>query len=123
MLLSEASLISLLGKAHDDVVTLGLPSALVFGQEKEPRPSVPRTAMARSRLALQKRKRDRGWAGSWGKGSPLPDPEPAHRSHCGGEETGSEATCLGPMVGQWAGWDWSPGLDCGAGRSPQQVLL
>ena len=52
MLVSEASLISLLGKAHDNVFTLGLPSALVFGQEKEPRPSVPRIAMARSRLPL-----------------------------------------------------------------------
>lgn len=79
--------------------------------------------MARSRLALQKREEGQGGAGSWGKGSPLPDPEPAHRSHCGGEETGSEATCLGPMVGQWAGWDWSPGLDCGAGRSPAGAAL
>lgn len=70
-----------------------------------------------------RRGRGTGWAGLWGEGSPLPDPEPAHKSHCGGEETGSEATCSGPMVGQWAGWDWSPGLDCGAGRSPQQVLL
>ena len=60
MLVSEALMISLLEKAHDEVFTLGLPSALVFGQEKDPRPSVPRIAIARSRLVLQKRKRDKG---------------------------------------------------------------
>lgn len=103
MLVSEASLISLLGKAHDDVFTLGLPSALVFGQEKEPRPSVPRIAMARSRLVLQKRRRDKGVRHACGVKGPCYQTQNHFTwSHCGGKETGSEVTCLGPTVGQWA---------------------
>lgn len=106
MLVSEALLISLLGKAHDEVFTLGLPSALVFGQEKDPRPSVPRIAIARSRLVLQKRKRDKGVRQACGvKGPCYQTQNQLTWSHCGGEETGPEEgrSCLSTMLGQWEG--------------------
>lgn len=39
-------------------------------------------------------------------------------NHFAGEETGPQRCHC-----EWQGWAWSPGLDCRAGLSPQQLLL
>lgn len=93
------------GEGTRRCTTLGLPSVLVLGQEKEPRPSVPRMAMARSRLVLQKRGGKRMRQASGGSGLASSPTITFTGKRPAGAETGleRERTFLGYRVGEAAG--------------------